>query len=204
MILRQDHSPWVSYPPSTFWNTVGSLLFKHSKGKCSYIPKQDIAQSNIVRYFYLHPHLHANIISYSSRWSATKLSVLAYQVVHHEVKTWSSMPLTNLKVHDYTIHYFPWVLKSPMAYENFAGPFLFKHSKEFVHTPGGAHHCQVEHHVQLKKMYIYFLHKASPKWVKFLSVFFSWVDIHNIYYIVRKMVTKFDVLSFFIKHTVSN
>ena len=32
---------------------------------------------------------------------------------------------------------------------------------------------------------IYFLHKASPKWVKILSIFFSWAGIHGIYDIVK-------------------
>jgi hypothetical protein len=41
--------------------------------------------------------------------------------------------LTNMKVHDYNIYYFPWVLKLPMAYGNFVGAFLFKHFKEIVH-----------------------------------------------------------------------
>ena len=34
---------------------------------------------------------------------------------------------------------------------------------------GGALYCQVDK----KNVYIYFLHKASPKWVNFLSIFYS-------------------------------
>ena len=47
--------------------------------------------------------------------------------------------------------------------------------------PGGSLYCQVIHHVRQKK--IYFLHKASPKWVKLYECFF--ISIHGIYYIVK-------------------
>ena len=40
----------------------------------------------------------------------------------------------------------------------------------FQETPGGALHCQVEHHVQTNK--IYFVLKTSPKWVKLLLIVF--------------------------------
>ena len=45
-------------------------------------------------------------------------------------------------------------------------------------------------------------HKGSPKLVKCFS-FFSWVDIHNIYYIVKNCIQIWRFV-FYIKHIVSN
>ena len=48
---------------------------------------------------------------------------------------------------------------------------------------GGALHCQVEHHVRYKKNLL-FLSCITKMDQNFIN-FFSWVDIHDIYYILK-------------------
>ena len=47
----------------------------------------------------------------------------------------------------------------------------------------GALHCQVEHHVRDQKN-LFFLSCITKMGQNFIN-FFSWVDIHGIYYIVK-------------------
>ena len=59
------------------------------------------------------------------------------------------------------------------------------HSFGWCGIIGRSFHCQVEHHVRDFIFYFYFFSKLHhKKWSKFYQ-FFSWVDIHNIYCILK-------------------
>ena len=58
-------------------------------------------------------------------------------------------------------------------------------------TPGVHSIVKLKHYVRTTKKYTFFLRSITKMIQKFISIF-SWVDIHGIYYIVKKMVIKFD------------
>ena len=70
-----------------------------------------------------------------------------------------------------------------------------------INGGGGSVHCQVEHHVPPNKIYFMVICITKMGW--YFINFFSWVDIHRIYYIVKNGNQNWGCI-FLIKHTVSN
>ena len=74
---------------------------------------------------------------------------------------------------------------------------LQRHAKmeNFYHATHPGVHSIVKLNTTCDKKYIYFLHKASPKWVKILSIFF--MSRYTRYLLhSKKTVTKYDDLFF--------
>ena len=109
--------------------------------------------------------------SHLCRYINTRVVLIYYWVMFHQIEVEDGANSNVLK------SIYGWFTMFPKWIE------IYKNGKvRLLHTTGSPLHCQVEHHVRDKN---FFFLSCITKMGQNFNNFFSWGDIHGIYYILK-------------------